>query len=130
MLYLIYCKDYQKVSSMAEKCPDCGYPLAANRTDGEVAIVIMSGLAGKVKILDADNGDSIIWKGRAGQIARFNIQKDTRIGIGWGVRPNTPSSEVGINLVKAGKKYELKMTRGFFFNKITLVEIDTIDSGL
>lgn len=123
---LINCPECgRKVSSAAVACPDCGYPIAEKQpesTEGYVAIKICNGLAGTVKIFNMED-KSVLWSGKAGQVARFKIEKDINVGFCWGFGQK---GIVNITLVKANHKYELAWQKGFFSSSIITNEVDVI----
>ncbi len=115
------------VSDRAGTCPQCGFPLSSLKTDGTVMIKIDGGLAGKVNVFETDTGRSL-WMGRAGDTAVFDIDKPTKVSVGWGIGKNRADDKYTV-LAKAGEKYELAWTKGFFTENIVLRKIDVIDSG-
>lgn len=129
---LITCPECNKqVSSIAVSCPNCGYPIAASNPEGKVVIKICNGLAGIVKIFNTST-QQILWTGRAGQIAEFNITESTPIGIIWGLNKlssKTVKAPTTIKqIVRAGEKYHLTWSKGFFTVDIVLNKVDVIDS--
>lgn len=125
---LINCPECgRKVSSAAVSCPECGYPIAGKQNEsnesneGYVAIKLCNGLAGTICIYNMEN-KSVIWKGKAGQVAKFKIEKDMNIGFNWGL--GTKISP--ITLIKPNHKYELTRQQGFFSTSIIVNEIDMI----
>lgn len=120
---LIPCPECGKqVSSAAVSCPDCGYPIAEQKNEGYVSIKICNGLAGKVKVCKVDDS-SVLWIGKAGQVAKFKIDEDTLVGFTWGFGSHGLIHQI---LVQANHKYELAWQQGFLSKDIVVNEIDFI----
>ena len=114
------------VSDRAGVCPSCAFPLSSLRKYGTVSIKIANGIAGSVKIHELSSMN-ILWSGKSGQIARFEIRHPIKIGIRWGLGRNFMPGAT--TLVEAGKKYELTIRKGFFSFGVCINEVDVLDSG-
>ena len=86
---LITCPECNKqVSSFAENCPNCAYPLKKMGTDGKVMIrikipyIIKTGQ--NIHILNDDTGVEICTT-KFGSVASFYITEDTYISFRWGI---------------------------------------------
>ena len=124
---LVKCPDCgREVSSSAKACPQCGCPISELRTDGPVRIKLTSQLAGTVRILNMEN-DDLLWSGKPGSVASFSVSAPTHIGLKWGIAGNV--AKENIFTVEANRKYEFVWQKGFFMNKLNLLEIDVIDSS-
>ena len=124
---LIKCPECDKeVSDRAGVCPNCAFPLATLRKDGTVSIKIANGLGGSVNIHETSTMN-VIWSGRSGQIAKFEVLQPIEIGIRWGVGKKFLPGAVA--RVEAGKKYELVIRQGFFSIGVCINEVDVLDSG-
>ena len=128
---LITCPECgRKVSDMATNCPDCGYPIAANKKDGKVRIRSKFKMAGTWRIKEIGTGN-LLWSGRWNEVASFNIEEPTQVYFLWGINGDNakPKPEYTFT-VEAGKKYEFVSTPSFlgFTMKSSLNEIDVIDS--
>lgn len=116
----------REVSDRAGVCPNCAFPLSSLRKDGTVSIKIANGLAGSVNIHELPSMN-VLWSGKSGQIAKFEITQPTEIGIRWGIgKKFLPGATI---CVEAGKKYELTMRQGFFTTGICINEVDVLDAG-
>lgn len=124
---LIKCPDCGKeVSSQAVACPVCGFPIAKANPKGTVAIKVDVNAIPNVKIFVAGT-DVLLWEGRTGEVARFQVDRPTAISIGWGLNcASYPSIEKVT--VEAGGRYECKTVAGFWMPKNIFNRIDTIDS--
>ena len=110
---LINCPECGKiVSALATACPNCGHPISQK---GPVSIKIAHGFHGTIRVVDVDK-KMILWEGRAGEVARFDVDGPTNIGINWsGIFPFSLLQsdiyyvgEESITCVKANEKYEFK----------------------
>ena len=124
---LIKCPECGKeVSDRAGVCPNCAFPLSSLRQDGVVSIKIANGLAGSVNIYEVSSM-KVVWSGKSGQIAKFEITQPIEIGILWGAgKKFLPGATIR---VEAGKKYELATRQGFFSYGVCINEVDVLDSG-
>ena len=127
---LIICPDCgKKVSDKAATCPDCGCPIASLNPSGPVRIKIANGLLGDVTVFKIKDL-TILWQGKAGQIAAFDVEEETEIGVVWGIgRPkaNVDAKET----VKGGDKLQLVQRTGwlglsssFVLNKVDVIDAD------
>ena len=122
---LIKCPECgREVSSYANACHICGFPIANANPCGTVVIKIASGLIGTIKVHNMDTG-AILWQGKAGQIARFDVESPTHIGLTWGLMKKPPR-EYQVN-VKARERYELSLGHGFA-GGYGINQVDVIDS--
>lgn len=127
---LIKCPECgRKVSDKAKTCPDCGYPIAANNSSGTVTIKIANGIAGTVKIFNVGSHDELLWQGKAGQVATFDIEKETIIDITWGLNHNPSLFSERATKVKGNEKYELAWQKGFMVQSLVINRVDVIDAG-
>ena len=128
---LINCNECNReISSLATTCPHCGAPNKSIPQDGEVRIKIPNiylGLVGiffrnKVQILDDNN--TILWAGKRGQTAIFNISQPTKITIKVGALTNDI-----VGVVHAHKKYQCVQDLSLHWKGVyTLSEVDHIDT--
>lgn len=123
---LITCPECgRKASDRAKTCPDCGYPIAAANPSGPVSIKICNGLLGKVRIYDMATF-KLLWEGKAGQIAVFDVIDETEVGICWGIgKPEKCDRKAR---VRGNERYSLNWTQGFLTTDMTLNRVDVIDS--
>ena len=125
---LIKCPECGKeVSDKAQACINCGYPLADISPAGTVSIAINSPAIVKMYIFDMENRE-ILWTGRTGEVARFEVEKETEISIVGSLEKNRPEKGAKA-VVRGGKRYEYKDVQNFFSVKYVINEIDVIDSG-
>ncbi|MFT4005228.1 MAG: zinc ribbon domain-containing protein [Lacrimispora sp.] len=129
---LIKCPECSKeISDKAKSCPNCGCPLEEITTSGIVRIKmpndIVVGLAGLFASRDAivkDSNGNILWSGKHGDNASFNIDGPTDIVIELG---GLASQTVGT--VEAKRKYCLVEDKGVHWvATYRLSEVDIIDS--
>lgn len=113
------------VSSFAKSCPSCGYPIEKMNPSGPVRIKIARGVAGTVTVLNMGTNETL-WTGRAGQIAEFNVEQETPIGIIWGAGKK-PMENCTATVI-AGDRYALEFAQGFFTGGYVLNKVDVIDS--
>ena len=81
-----------------------------------VSIQICQGLWGKVTIINADTKEEL-WKGKSGELAKFEVSADTPIHIIWGIFQTPNVSET----VSDGKEYEVIFRMTPFAAKYFLV---------
>lgn len=123
---LIKCEECGKeVSDKAKACPNCGCPIASLNPAGTVNIKVCNGLAGTVKIFNVDT-EELLWSGKAGTIATFEVSGITEIGISWGFHSNLKHANK--YTVKGNEKYHLTFVKSFAKVSVTLNKIDVIDS--
>ena len=89
-------------------------------------IKICNGLAGKVRIFDI-NTFEVLWTGKAGQVAAFDVSKETEIGIVWGFAKLSAKCNITAK-VKGNEKYNLAWQQGFITNGVILNRVDVVDS--
>lgn len=130
---LIQCPECgREISDKASSCPNCGCPIKSTESSREVRIQIpntqnISG--GWVGLLSSKNaavkaGDKVLWEGKHGQTAVFEIDEPTEISIDlgtWGkVVPST---------IRPGAKYQLVQHFGFHaVATFNIAEVDVINS--
>ena len=127
---LIKCPECgREVSDRAGVCPNCAFPLNSLRTDGVVSIKTPNNLLGTVYIVEVDTR-KVLWSGKPGQMAKFEIAKPIEIGIAWGVRSADSKFFPGATAqVQAGRKHEMALNAGFWGTKVCISEVDVFDSG-
>lgn len=125
---LIKCPECGKeVSNKAKSCISCGCPLADLNPAGTVTVAVNGTGIVKMYLFDMDTGKEL-WCGRNGQIAKFDVTKETKISIIGSLEKNHPERGAQA-VVRGGKKYEYKgVSAGFGMNWV-INEIDVIDSG-
>lgn len=118
------------VSEQASTCIHCGYPLQKKTNSKIVRIkmpVIVLGLLGLFSSRNASVSDekgNILWNGKHGENAKFEIQCQTAITINLGGWVNPIYCTV-----EPGCKYSLIQDLGtHLFETYTLSEVDYIDS--
>lgn len=128
---LINCPECGKeVSDKAQTCINCGCPLAEINPAGSVSVVMTGSGATALQmyIFDLETGKEL-WTGRCGEVARFNVDKETEIAVvdSWGKKK--PEKGGVRTTVRGGRKYEYKTVNTLFSIKYVVTEIDVIDSG-
>ena len=125
---LIKCPECGKeVSSLAAACPVCAYPISANNPCGPVWIKLMP-LGGKVQIINIDT-KAVLWENRGGgEVARFEVDGPTKIGVSWGLL-GAGINEESITCVKANERYEFKQVKNVWgIAHFKMLPVDVIDS--
>ena len=129
---LIKCKECGKeISDRAKICPNCGCPLSDILKKGIVRIKmpnnIVQGWVGLFSSRDArieDSKGNVLWEGKHGENAKFEIEEATEITIYLGGWANTVSGEVEPN-----KKYSLVQDLGVhMLATFRMTEVDMIDA--
>ena len=125
---LIKCPECGKeVSDKAQNCINCGCPLAGINPSGTVSVAMNGTGIVQMYIFNMENRE-ILWSGRNGEVARFNVEKETEISVVGSLDKNRP--EKGAKAVVRGcKRYEYKAIETFWSVKYVINEIDVIDSG-
>ncbi len=129
---LIKCPECgRQVSDMAVACPDCGYPIAASNPSGTVKIKLCNiydgrGLAeailrGATTIKIRDSRGYILWEGKPGMTASFNLDKPVVISIG-----TSNGSTLASGTVQPKHSYEFIKIPSMFTQKYALDEIDSV----
>ena len=78
---LIKCPECGKeVSDKAQNCINCGFPLADINPSGTVSIAMKTRALVQMYIFNMENRE-ILWSGRCGEVARFNVEKETEISV-------------------------------------------------
>ncbi len=125
---LIKCPECGKeVSDKAQSCINCGCPLAGINPAGSVTVAINGPGMVKMYIFNMQTGEEL-WCGRNGEVARFNVEKETEISVIGSLEKNHPERGAKA-LVRGGRRYEYKMLQSFWGGKYVINEIDIIDSG-
>lgn len=125
---LINCPECGKeVSDKAQTCINCGCPLAGINPAGSVAVAVNGPGMVQMYIFNMENGQ-ILWNGRNGEIARFNVEKETEISIIGSMEKRHPERGAKA-VVRGGRRYEYKMRKSFWGGEYVINEIDVIDSG-
>ncbi len=128
---LIKCPECGKeVSDKAQSCINCGYPIAEINPAGSVSI-LMTGTGSipfQMYVLDMETGKEL-WTGKCGEVARFDIDKETEIAIVDSTSKKKPEKYGTKAIVRGGRKYEYKTVPNLFSFKLVITEIDVIDSG-
>ncbi len=125
---LIKCPECGKeMSSLAKVCINCGCPIAELNPAGTVSINMNTAALVKMYIIDLETGNEL-WSGNNGQIARFDVQKETEISIVGSLERRRPHKGTKA-IVRGGKKYEHKQVAKGLGVAYTINEIDVIDSG-
>lgn len=131
---LIKCIDCgREISDKATACPHCGCPIENRKVSGIVKIKIpktqqiSGGWVGLLssKAVSVKNGSFILWSGKHGETASFQIDHPTTITIDLGTWGNPVTG-----VVQPRCKYELVQDFGFHMKAtFRLSEVDVIDSG-
>lgn len=126
---LITCPEcHKEVSSFAENCPNCAYPLKNMGIDGKTTIRIKIPYIMKngqdVHIINDDTGTEICTT-KFGSVATFTITEDTYISFKWGI-----GKAKGRSLVtRDWTTYEIRYTNTLFAGiQINLNKIDVIET--
>ena len=132
---LIKCIECSKeISDKASTCPHCGCPISEMSTVGIVKIKlprtqqISGGWVGLFSSKEASisSNGKILWKGKHGETATFNVDNTIPITIDLGTWCNPIKG-----FVSPRKKYELVEDYGIhLFATFRLSEVDMIDSGI
>jgi len=129
---LIKCPECCKeISDKANTCPNCGCPLSELMTGGIVRIKIPNnivlgwvGLFSSRKALVKDENGVVLWEGKHGENASFNIDEPTNILIELGGWANPVYARV-----EPKRKYSLVQDMGVhMLATFRLTEVDLIDS--
>ena len=124
---LITCPECgKKVSDLAKTCPDCGYPIAAMNPAGTVMIKFANGIFGK-QTLYRTSDSKILWQGKAGQVATFDVSEETEIGLCYGL--GKPGRDcVATVKVRGGDKFYYGRQQGALITTFGFNKVDVIDS--
>lgn len=127
---LISCSECGKqISDRARTCPNCGCPIISSC--GTVKIKVPQNqyytpLEPKGVTIINNETNELLWNGRQGQIAVFEIQKPTSITI----KTNKATKDI-ITIVYAGKNYSCTMDNGVHWHTTyNISEVDSIDSEI
>ena len=127
---MILCPDCGKqLSDQARNCPNCGRPIIAN--SGIVSIKIRqknvdlaSLFLSKKAVITNDETKAVLWSGARGQVAKFRVDKPTRITITLDKLTNPVKATVYAN-----KKYVfVQDVAPHWKATFYLSEVDVIDS--
>lgn len=131
---LIQCPECgREVSDKAQSCPQCGYPIENANLAGRVKIQlpntqnISGGWVGlfSSKETAIKSGNELLWQGKHGQTAIFEIGCPTEVEIDLGTWANPV-----IGLVEPKRTYQLVQDYGMHMKAtFRLAEVDVIDSG-
>lgn len=78
---LIKCPECgREVSDKAANCINCGCPLAGINPAGSVTVAVNGPGMVKMNIFDMETGKEL-WCGNNGEVARFNVEKETEISV-------------------------------------------------
>lgn len=125
---LIKCPECgREVSDKAASCINCGCPLAGINPSGSVTVAVNGPGMVKMYIFDMETGKEL-WCGNNGEVARFNVEKETEISVIGSMERRHPERGAKA-IVRGGKRYEYKMLQSFWGGKYVINEIDIIDSG-
>ena len=125
---LIKCPECGKdVSDKAASCINCGCPLAGINPAGPVTVAVNGPGMVKMYIFDMNTGKEL-WCGNNGEVARFNVEKETEISVIGSMERKHPERGAKA-VVRGGRRYEYKCIQSFFSVKYVVNEIDVIDSG-
>ena len=125
---LIKCPECGRdVSDKAQSCIHCGCPLAAVNPSGLVTVAVNGPGMVKMYIFDMNTGKEL-WCGNNGEVARFNVEKETEISVIGSMERKHPERGAKA-VVRGGRRYEYKCIQSFFSVKYVINEIDVIDSG-
>ncbi len=125
---LIKCPECGKdVSDKAQSCIHCGCPLAGMNPAGSVTVAVNGPGMVRMYIFDMETGEEL-WCGRNGEVAKFNVGKETEISVIGSMERRHPERGAKA-VVRGGKRYEYKMLQSFWGGEYVINEIDTIDSG-
>lgn len=128
---LIKCPECNKeISSFAESCPNCGFPIHSKEKSTLVKVKIPNIELGTVGLfssrdssISTENGD-VLWKGQHGQVASFNVTQPTKIVVNLGKWANSFSG-----VVEPGKRYSCVQDMGMHWKATYRIsEVDVIDA--
>ena len=129
---LIKCSECGKeISSKAAACPYCGCPIEETVKEGVVRIRLPNsnviGVTGLFSSTDPDVEDEngkVLWTGKHGENAKFEVNGETKIVINLGKWANPCEGTVEPN-----RKYVLVQDMGMhLFATFRLTEVDVIDA--
>ena len=128
---LVLCPDCgTEVSSLAEKCPRCGCPIAKKEINKKVKIKIpylkstWLNVALPVEIV---SGSKVLWEGKSANIATFEIDKPQSIIIR--TKGNKGFHNPINGTIAPGLKYSIVQDCGIHWKATwILTEVDVIDS--
>lgn len=115
------------VSSLADTCPGCGYPISKNSPSGIVRIKFGS-FVGTQKATLTSNGVTL-WKGNTGEIAEIRFDKPTNVHVSYSMGMyDAPGSCDGVIDPRKSKKYAVVSRPGIITMKLSIQPVDVFDS--
>lgn len=125
---LIKCPECGKeVSDKAQACINCGCPIAEINPAGSVSVAVNGPGMVQMYIFDMDSGD-VLWTGRNGEVARFDVEGETTISVIGSLEKRHPERGA-MATVRGGRRYEYKMLKSFWGGEYVINEVDVLDSG-
>jgi len=95
---------------------------------GTVTVAINGTGFVKMYLFDMETGEEI-WCGRNGEVARFDVTKETKISVIGSLERRHPERGAQA-IVRGGRKYEYKAAPGAMgLTNWVIREVDVIDSG-
>lgn len=130
---IIKCPECGKeVSDKAVSCPNCAYPIAANKPDGIVQIkmnALQRGSMGGKQKVSVWAGGRCLWEGQVGQVAEIYFDKATNVDIEYHLSMMYYGGKCSGTIDPAkGKKYSVHSRQGMFKTIIELQRVDFIDA--
>ncbi len=126
---MIKCPECGKmVSDMASACPNCGYPIAQNASDGIVLIKL--GMFQSTQNASISVNGKTLWSGKTGQIAELKLDRPTNVQIRYqmGMFDGSGYCE-GIIDPKKSKKWQVVSRPGFITMKLSIQPVDLFDAN-
>ncbi len=111
---------YEIVYDNGKDAGGCKY--SGQRIEGDVYMVsvkLCEGLFGKVSVMHADTKE-ILWEGKSGQKAEFEVAEDTPVWFIWGILQTPNLNET----VKKDGNYELIFRMKPFKSEYSLIDLD------
>ena len=124
---LLQCPECRKeVSDQADRCPNCGFPIK-NNNDIQVYLSRVKHLTGYCRPQDViiSCGNTILWKGKSGDIATFNVNCNTNIEIRYvGSASDFPGKCLAQIKPTQYKKYSVVAIKSILHTKLMLQPVD------
>lgn len=119
----------REVSSRANACPYCGYPISRQASNGVVQVKL--GMYQSTQGATISANGRTIWSGKTGQVAEFKLERPTEIQVHYqmGMFDGAGSCR-GIIDPQKSKKWQVVSRPGFITMRLTLQPVDIFDSGL
>lgn len=118
---LIQCPECGKqVSDKADKCPECGCPIAGAQHSDLVRIKLgqLGGSMGSQTVTILINGNEV-WKGKSGETAEISITEKVDVTVKYGTNLKyLGSSCTGSIDPSYSKRYAIAVTSGMFYKTI------------